>query len=81
MGAIFNAPVILDVGKTSRKSIKELKAGRGKLLDDVQHTMAEVTTSMGERAEGKQFVPVVILYRKKAKKRKGIGRGLLPILG
>lgn len=78
MGAILNAPVILDLGKTSRKSIRQLRQGQGKLLGDVQDAIQEVTTSLGEQAEGKQLVPVVLVYRKKARRRRG--GGLVPFL-
>jgi hypothetical protein len=78
MEPILNAPVILDLGKASRKNVRQLKAGGGKLLADVQEAMAQVTSSLGEQAQGKQLVPVVLLYRRKARRRKG-GGGLIPI--
>jgi len=83
MGAILNAPIIVDAGKTSRGNINDLKQGSGKLLDDVQEAINEVATSLGSDAEGKQLIPVVLVYKKKEKKSK---RGSflpirLPILG
>lgn len=75
---VANAPVILDLGKASRKSIKQLKRGKGKLLDDVQEAMREVQTTLGAQADGKQLIPVVLLYRKRSKRRRG--GALLPIL-
>jgi hypothetical protein len=78
MGAIMNAPVVLDLGKASRKNIRQLKEGQGKLLTDVQDALKEVTNSLGDKADGKQLVPVVLVYRKKARKRRG--GGLLPLL-
>jgi len=71
MGPILNAPVILDLGKTSRKSVRRLSQGRGKLLGDVQDALAEVRSSLGEEAEGKQLVPVVLVYRRKARRTDG----------
>jgi len=76
MGPILNAPVILDLGKTKGKNIKQLKQGRGKLIGDIDEAMKEVSLSMGSQADGKQLIPVVLLYRKKAKRRAG---GLFPI--
>lgn len=70
MAAIVSAPVIVDLGKASRKKIQQLREGRGKLLDDVQDAMKEVATSLGEKAEGKQLVPMVLVYRRKAGRRK-----------
>jgi len=72
-----STPVIVDLGKTKRKKIKQLREGRGKLLGDVEDAMREVTTSLGEQANGKELVPVVLVYRKKAKKRRR-GGGFLP---
>ena len=83
MGAILNAPIIVDAGKTSRGNINDLKQGRGKLLDDVQDAINEVATSLGSDAEGKQLIPVVLRYKKKERKsRRGSFLPLrLPILG
>jgi len=75
---VATTPVVLDLGKASKKSIKQLKQGRGKLLDDVQEAMREVRTSLGAQGDGKQFIPVVVLYRKRSKRRRG--GALLPIL-
>lgn len=80
MAPIVNSPIILDVGKTSRKNIKDLAQGCGKLVNDVQDAITEVTSSLGEQADGKQFVPVVLIYRKKQrrnKKRRGM-KGMFP---
>lgn len=74
----LNAPVIVDLGKAKRKNIKQLRQGRGKLLGDVEDAMREVTVSLGEQADGKQLVPVVLVYRKKAKRRRRKGGGFLP---
>ena len=78
MTATLNAPIIVDLGKASRKRVRQLRQGRGKLLDDVQDALTEVSTSLGEQANGKQLVPVVLLYRRKGRRR---GRGgLIPAL-
>jgi hypothetical protein len=76
MGAIVNAPLILDLGRTTRKNVRELRLGRGKLLGDVHDAIEEVTTSLGDQADGKQLIPVVLIYqRKRRRSRRG---GLLP---
>lgn len=79
MAAVLNAPIILDLGKTKRKNINELKQGRGKLVDEVEDALKEVSTSLGEQAEGKQLIPVVIVYKKKARRRRA--GGLFPFFG
>jgi len=78
MGAILNAPIIVDVGRTSRANIRDLKRGRGRLLDDVKEAMDEVTTSLGADADGKQLIPVVLVYRRKARTRNS-RRSILPV--
>jgi hypothetical protein len=77
MTATLSAPIIVDLGKTKRKKVKQLKKGRGSLLDDVQDALQEVATSLGEQASGKQLVPVVLLYQRKRKGR-ARGGGILP---
>jgi len=76
--AVYNAPVILELGRASRKRIRDLKQGRGPLLEDIQDAMTEVTTTLGEQASGKQLIPVVLLYRKKSRRRRSVG-GFLPL--
>jgi hypothetical protein len=80
MAPILNAPIIMDVGKTSRKKIRQLSRGGGKLSADVQDAVNEVTESLGDQAEGKQFVPVILLYQKKRRKsrRSRNGGGIFP---
>jgi len=81
MGAVVNAPIILDLGKASKKSIRDLEAGCGRIVTDVQDAVSEVTASLGDAGDGKQFIPVVLIYRKKRKRnRRGGGGGLFPSL-
>jgi len=67
-GAAVTPPIVLDLGKTSRKKIKRLKKGRGPLLEDVQAAVAQVQEQLGAENSGKQIVPVVVLYRKRPRK-------------
>jgi hypothetical protein len=70
-------PVVIDLKKQRSKRIKDLKRGRGKLMEDVYAAVEEVRESLGAGAAGKQIIPVVIIYERKRKKR---GRGLgLPL--
>jgi hypothetical protein len=68
--AISAAPIIIDLGKISRKKIKQLKKAKGVYLDQVQPAIAQVKANLGVDAAGKEIVPVVVLYQKKARKRK-----------
>jgi len=68
------APIILDLGKKKRRALKDLKRGRGRLIDDVEQSLEEIRASLGSELEGKQLVPIVIVYKRKDKKRNGFGR-------
>jgi hypothetical protein len=65
-------PIIIDLGKQRRKHIKRLKRGRGKLWDEVVDVLEEVSVQLGEEAQDKILVPVVMVYRKKKKKGKRV---------
>lgn len=78
METTVTPPIILDLGKTSRKSIRQLGEGSGKLVADVQDAVAQVTASLGDQANGKQLVPMILVYQKKRRKNKN-GGGLFPL--
>jgi hypothetical protein len=61
-------PIVINLGKQRRKRIKDLKRGRGVLMDEVMQTMAQVTGQLGGDANGKVLVPVVLIYREKPKR-------------
>ncbi|HEV7670977.1 MAG TPA: hypothetical protein VGS22_20865 [Thermoanaerobaculia bacterium] len=69
-------PIVIDLGKVRKKKIRELKRGRGRLTEEVQRVVAEVGASLGEAADGKLLVPLIVVYRQKRKK----GAGLFPSL-
>ncbi|HEX2832506.1 MAG TPA: hypothetical protein VHW00_05805 [Thermoanaerobaculia bacterium] len=78
-GPIVNAPIIMEIGKTKKKDIRDVARGQGKIMSDLQEAMAEVTSELGEQADGKQLVPVVLVYKKK-KRSKRRGGLRLPVL-
>ncbi len=60
------APLIVDMGKKRKKQIKQLREGRGKLMDKVNDLLEEL------RAAGsisKSAQPVVIVVQEKPKTR------------
>jgi hypothetical protein len=65
------APIVVDLGKKSRKRIKELKRGKGELQTEAIEAAREVRERFGPEAAGKEFVPIVVVYSKKdgAKRR------------
>jgi hypothetical protein len=65
-------PIVLKVGKRKRSVIKDLKRGRGRLMDEVEQTLDEVRAGLGAEGEKKELVPVVLIYREKDKKSKGL---------
>jgi hypothetical protein len=67
-----NAPIVIDLGKQKRKRIKQLKRGRGKLVDRVNEAVAQVRAALGPEAQGKEFVPVAVIFRRDEKCRKGM---------
>jgi hypothetical protein len=65
------SPIVLDVGQRKKSVIN----GRGRLMDEVELTVEDVRANLGELAEGKELLPVVLIFRQKTKRRRG--RGLL----
>ncbi len=65
-----SVPIVVDLGKVKRKQVKRLKQGTGPLLDEVHEAVSSVHQELGDDAEGKELVPVVLLYERKRKKRK-----------
>jgi hypothetical protein len=67
------APIILDLGKKKKRQLRDLKRGRGRLMDDVEETLEEVRANLGAQAQDKELVPVIMIYKKKSKRRRGLG--------
>ena len=64
-------PIVLDLGKVKRKRIKQLKRGSGPLLEEIHEAVASVGRELADEAEGKELLPVVLLYERKRKKPRG----------
>jgi hypothetical protein len=74
-------PVIIDLGRQRRRALKNLKRGEGKLWDDVLDVVEEVKDLLGTDAEGKVLVPVILIYRERARRRRlNLDRLLPPVL-
>lgn len=63
-------PVIVDLGKVPKKQLKRLHEGRGKLLKEMRLTIEEVIQTLDEQVEGKEILPVILVYGRKRKKKK-----------
>ena len=65
-------PIVLDMGKQKRKRVRELKTGEGKLMAQVMEAMEQVKDGLGKEAEGKELLPVIVIYQKKQKRSSGL---------
>ena len=65
--------VVIDLGVAKKKDIRSLKCGSGPAQADVDRVLAAVRSTLAADAEGKVLVPIVMVYKKRAKRR---GRGL-----
>jgi hypothetical protein len=63
-------PVIIDLGRQKPRDLKDLKKGEGKLWDEVLDIIEEVKDQLGEKADGKVLLPVIMIYQKKPKRRR-----------
>lgn len=61
-------PVIIDVGKASRKKAKQLKKGKGPLAEQVAETIQQFKAQLGEESV-QGVLPVILLIEKKPKKK------------
>ena len=64
----ITAPVIVSLGTQKKKAIKQLKRGKGRVMDEVADVVAQVQTNLGEQAAGKIILPVVVIYRRKQRR-------------
>jgi len=65
-------PIVVNLGKKSRKKIKQLKRGEGKMAVEVQLAMDEVKARLPEADKGKQLVPIVMFCERKARGMRGL---------
>ena len=61
------APVVVDLGKKSRKQVKQLRQGRGKLLREVNDVVAELRKT--DTFTSDQPVVVVVQPRRRVRDR------------
>lgn len=62
-------PIVIDLGRTSSKKVKQLKSGEGIYHSEVEPTIAQVRSQLGSDLEGKELLPVIIIYEKKPKRK------------
>jgi hypothetical protein len=64
------APVIIALGKKSKKSIKAMGEGRGRLLEEVSATISDLKSNGTISASAQ---PVIVVVKQKAPKRNLLG--------
>jgi hypothetical protein len=71
-------PILIDLGKIKGKVVRQFREGRGELVGEIQHVLAETRKNLGAEATGKELVPIVLVYKKKAKRKKSKVSGMFP---
>lgn len=62
---------VVDLGTEKGSAVRDLKRGRGKLLDEIADTVADIEASIADEAVAKNLIPVVmIVERKRSRKKK-----------
>ena len=65
-------PIIVSLGKKKKKQIKQLKRGKGGVMDEVMDVVAQVQDKLGSDAGDKILVPIVVVYREKSRRMRGL---------
>lgn len=60
---------IFDMGRQKKKVIKKLKKGGGPIDEHVDEAIAHTKTVLGDAGGVRVFVPIVLVYEKKKKKK------------
>ena len=67
-GAAARQPILIDLGKKKRKSVKKLRRGSGPLMRAVSDAISELQSSGSVDGAGQD---VVVIIREKRKRRGG----------
>jgi hypothetical protein len=65
-------PVVVPLGKKKKKDIKRLKRGEGRAMDEVMDVIEQVQANLGAQADGKVILPVVVIYKQKQRRFRGL---------
>jgi hypothetical protein len=61
-------PVIVDLGKKTKKSIKNLKRGTGDTMLEVEAAIRHVRARFSDADKNKPVIPIVLIYERKRKR-------------
>ena len=64
------APIIIDLGKKSRKQVRRAREGTGKLMDEINATLDELRADGTIRPDAQ---PVLIIVRQKPRRKSTFG--------
>lgn len=62
--------VVVDLGSVKKKHVRRLRRGEGKLLHHVDEVLEVVRDELGEELGDTKLLPVVMVVRQKAKRRR-----------
>ena len=62
--------IYIDFGSRSKKAIRKLKNGRGKLMAEVEKAVDQVAEELRSDGEERAIVAVVCIYRRKRRKKR-----------
>jgi hypothetical protein len=71
-------PVIVDLGKKTRKAIKKLKRGTGDTMLEVEAAIREARQYLSDADKNKPTIPIVLIYERR-RGRKRVNVPLLPL--
>jgi uncharacterized protein Yka (UPF0111/DUF47 family) len=71
-GPEITTPIIISLGKKKKKAIKQLKRGKGGAMNEVMDVVEQVQENLGDQVAGKIIVPIVVIYRKKQRRARGL---------
>lgn len=60
-----NAPILIDLGKQKRGRVKDLRKGRGRLMDDLDQALSDLKA---DGTIGDSVQPVIVIVERKSKK-------------
>ena len=72
MGTEHGQPVIIHMGKKTKKQLKKLRKGSGRLSETVDAKMSNVQERI---SDDKEVFPLIITYRRKKNKKKRKKKG------
>jgi len=58
------APIVVDLGKTSRADVAQLRQGAGRLVKDIEEALRLLRSALDSQGEKRLLFPMVVIYSK-----------------